>query len=226
METEYELLLHTIPGRYPLIIPIQERMGTGDKDASGRASGEINLSDIFPWTLRHTVKRMIIGEVRSAEVLPLMRAMSRGLRGSMATFHVDSAKDTFESLASLLTDYRPALTREAAMRQIASALDLIVFIDQERGIDPETGEPTELRFVTDILEVGNVTGDNGAPSTQELFAPLTDATARMSDPRGYPTGIGLSDEMWARRAGLDLAWLDNKGDLGRWDRPFPLRDLA
>lgn len=225
METEFELLLHTIPGRYPLLIPVQERMGNGDKDATGRPVGEITLGDIFPWMLRHTAKRIIIGEVRSEEVLPLMRAMQRGLRGSMATFHCDSARDTFESLASLLSDYRPALSREAAMRQIASALDFIVFIDQEEGIDPETGEPTELRFVSEILEVGNLTTDSGVPNSTFLFGPHKDPEVRKNDPRGYPTGTGLSDGLWAQRAGLDPEWLTNT-ELGVWDRPFLQRLLA
>lgn len=225
METEYELLLHTIPGRFPLLIPIQERMGTGDKDVSGASAGEIGLGDVFPWTLRHTVKRIVVGEVRSAEVLPMMRAMSRGLRGSMATFHVDSAHETFESLAALLTDYRPALTREAAMRQIAAALDFVVFIDQEAGTDPVTGQPTELRYVSDIIEVGDMTESTGIPSTTALFTAHKDPKVRELDPRGYPTGLSLTDDLWARRAGLDMEWLTNIS-LGAWDRPFLLRELA
>ena len=225
METEYELLLHTIPGRFPLLIPIQERMGTGDKDVSGASAGEIGLGDVFPWTLRHTVKRIVVGEVRSAEVLPMMRAMSRGLRGSMATFHVDSVYETFESLAALLTDYRPALTREAAMRQITAALDFVVFIDQEAGTDPITGRPTELRYVSDIIQVGDVTESTGIPSTTALFTEHKDPNVRRLDPRGYPTGLTLTDDLWARRAGLDMEWLTNTS-LGAWDRPFLLRELA
>lgn len=226
METEYELLLHTIPGRFPLVLPIQERMGTGDKDASGASAGEISLADVFPWTLRHSIKRILVGEVRSDEVLPMMRAMSRGLRGSMATFHVDSAREAFESLASLLTDYRPALTREAAMRQIAAALDFVVFIDAEKGLDPVTGMPTEQRYVSDILQVGNVAdAATGVPATDKIFTAHKDAAVREHDPRGYPTGTPLTDDLWARRAGLDPKWLSNT-ELGEWDRPFLQRDLA
>ena len=224
LETEYELLLHTIPDRFPLIIPVQERVGSGDLDGAGRAAGQIDISTVFPWTLRHSLERVIVGEVRSEELISMLRAMSRGYRGSMATFHADSAKETFESMASLLIEYQPSLTHDAAMRQIATALDIIVFIDREAGIDAETGLPSELRYVTDILEVGEV-AEQGQPSVGEVFTPHPDLNIQELDPRGYPTGHGLQNELWARRAGLDMAWLTTP-ELGAWSKPFLLRELA
>ena len=96
LETEFELLLHTIPGRFPLLVPVEERVGGGEKDSTGKPAGEINLSDVFPWTLRHSLERVLVGECRSHEVVSLIRAMSRGYRGSMATFHADTPAETFE----------------------------------------------------------------------------------------------------------------------------------
>ena len=225
LETEYELLLHTIPGRFPLLIPVEERVGGGDRDASGKPAGEITIGDVFPWTLRHSLERVIVGEARNQEIVALLRAMSRGYRGSMASFHADSARETFESMATLLIDHAPSLTHEAAMRQIATALDFIIFIDREEVTDRITGEPTEIRYVSEIIQVGDMTRDSPVPATTEVFGPAKDDDARLLDPRGYPRGpLPSADNLWARRAGLDMAWLTSEH--GAWDSPFPVRGFS
>ena len=43
------------------------------------------MGDVFPWTLRHSLERVIVGEARNQEIVALLRAMSRGYRGSMAS---------------------------------------------------------------------------------------------------------------------------------------------
>jgi Flp pilus assembly CpaF family ATPase len=225
LETEFELLLHTIPGRFRLLMPVEERVGGGDRDASGKPAGEITMGDAFPWTLRHSLERIILGEARSQEIVSLLRAMSRGYRGSMASFHADTVGEIFESMATLLIDYAPSLTHEAAMRQIATALDYIVFIDREQVTDRATGEPTEIRFVSEIIQVGKMTSDSPAPMTAEIFGPPTDSETRLLDPRGYPRGpLPLDENLWARHAGLDMAWL--KAEHGAWDSAFPIRGFA
>lgn len=225
LETEFELLLHTIPGRFPLLVPVEERVGGGDRDASGKPAGEITIGDVFPWTLRHSLERIILGEARNQEIVALLRAMSRGYRGSMASFHADTARETFESMATLLIDHAPSLTHEAAMRQIATALDFIVFIDREQVTDRVTGEPTEIRYVSEIIQVGDMTSDSPVPGAAEVYGPLTDSEARLLDPRGYPRGaLPLEENLWARRAGLDMAWLTDEH--GAWDSAFPIRGLS
>ena len=128
-------------------MPYEARSGMGEIGIDGKPAGEVTLADIFPTSLRHSLDRMLVGEVRGNEVVALLQAMSRGYKGSMGTFHADSAVETFESLASLLSDYKPNWSHAAAMQQIATAVDLIVFIDRE---DTEEGE---VRYVSEILEV-------------------------------------------------------------------------
>ena len=55
--------------------------------ATGRRSGEITLADLLHQTLRMSVTRVIIGEVRGAEALPMLEAMNAGMPGSMCTLH-------------------------------------------------------------------------------------------------------------------------------------------
>jgi hypothetical protein len=139
----------------------------------------------------------------------MLAAMSRGLKGSMATFHADSAIGTFEALASLLGEHKPNWNHPAAMAQIATAIDLIVYID---SIPTAAGR--KRRFVSDIVEVGLI-GENGQPATTAIFAPDPD---RPDDPRGYPQHLP-EDQTWCRRVGFDLGWLtaDNETWPGPWE---------
>jgi pilus assembly protein CpaF len=214
IESEYELLLHELPDRFPNLLPYEARTGLGEAGPDGRAAGEVALADIFPTSLRHSLQRVIVGEVRGAEVIPLLMAMSRGYRGSMCTFHANSTRDTFQALASTMAAYSANWARDAAMQQIATALDLVVFVDRE---DTASGP---ARFVAEILEVGDV-GENGLPQSTVLFGPRTDLADM--DPRGYPRHTP-ADPLWARRVGFDSGWLIP--DNGGWVHQFPRRVLA
>jgi pilus assembly protein CpaF len=221
LETEYELLLHELPdNRFPGIMPYEARSGMGELGADGKPAGEVTLADIFPTSLRHSLDRMIVGEVRGNEVVALLQAMSRGYKGSMGTFHADSAVETFESLASLLSDFKLNWSHAAAMQQIATAVDLIVFIDRE---DTEAGE---VRYVSEILEVLPTVAEDGLPTRNMIFGPKPEIEE--FDPRGYLVGRP-ADSRWARRAGLDAKWLDRDAQtasgaaVDAWLQPFPSR---
>lgn len=214
LETEYELLLHEIPDRFPGLVPFEARQGTGEPGPDGRPTGEVTLADMFPAALRHTLRRAICGEVRSAEVGVMLSCMARGYKGSMATFHANSAEETFDELASLLSEYRPNWSLSAAMLQIATAIDLIVFIDLE---DTETGE---IRYVSEIMEVGPGLTPSGRPVHNYIFQPREDLAE--TDPRGYAAGQP-QNRLWPRRAGFDTqAWLANPAG-SAWSQPFPAR---
>lgn len=214
IETEYELLLHEIPGRWPKLMPFESRQGMGEVGANGRQAGEVALIDIFPYALRHSLDRLCVGELRAAETIPTLMAMSRGLRGSLATFHANSARDTFQALAATMAAYSVNWNRDAAMQQIATAIDIIVFIDREDTADGP------VRFVKEILEVGSgLSADAGIPDFVEIFK--ADSAVEDHDPRGYPTGHHPQESLWARRVGFDLNWLDSGN--GGWSVPFPRR---
>ena len=47
-----------------------------------------------------SVTRVIVGEVRGAEALPMLEAMNAGMPGSMCTLHAGSAADAMERLVT------------------------------------------------------------------------------------------------------------------------------
>ena len=76
----------------------------------GSGPGEVTLSDLLHQTLRMSVTRVIVGEVRGAEALPMLEAMNAGMPGSMCTLHAGSATDAMERLVTAaLQGRRPRL---------------------------------------------------------------------------------------------------------------------
>ena len=224
LETEYELFLHKIfdtdksgvtKPRYPLLVPMEARPGTGETGPNGRPAGEMSVADLFPASLRHSLQRLLIGEMRGEEIVPTLMAMARGYRGSMASFHANSSRKAFTSLQSAVTFYAHNVSAHAAMSLVADALDLIVFVDRE-----DTAAGT-IRYVSEILEVHELS-ENGLPASTPIYGP--DPAREDVDPRGYPLHQPEGEALWARRAGLDLTWLHPSR--GEWAQPFPQRQLS
>lgn len=89
--------------------------------------GSISLAQLVRSTLRLRPDRIIVGEVRGAEALDLLKAWNTGHPGGIATLHANSARaalSRLEQLAMEACDSPPAAL-------IAEAIDLVVFI--ERG---------------------------------------------------------------------------------------------
>ncbi len=210
LESEFELLLHEIPGKFPGLMAAEEREGMGELGIDGRPAGEVSIEDLFPQTLRHSLDRCIVGEIRGGEVGSVLKAMTRGYKGSMATFHAESASETVQAMASLMSEYRTNWSPEAARYQIASAVDLVVFVDREAI--PGKGDH---RFVSHILEINGVS-EKGRVVETPIFAPLDEYDG--VDPRGYLVGHPEEPKWW-RRAGLDAGWLESSSS--SWPEAYP-----
>ncbi len=99
------------------------------KPANIEGKGFISIRDLFVNSLRMRPDRIIIGEVRGEEMLDLIQAISSGHSGSLAIVHADSPEDCFSRMVmmTLMTGIR--LSTEEIKRQIANAIDLIVYIE-------------------------------------------------------------------------------------------------
>src|SRR5215217_7880731 len=74
--------------------------------------------------------RLVVGEVRGGEVVDLLAAMNTGHEGGCGTLHANSAADVPNRIASLAM--AAGLPREAALSQLASAVDLVVHLHRPR----------------------------------------------------------------------------------------------
>lgn len=91
--------------------------------------GAVTLADLVRSTLRLRPDRIIVGEVRGAEALDMLKAWNTGHPGGIATVHANSARSALYRLEQLVQESVVTVPR----RLIAEAIDLVVFI-QGRGI--------------------------------------------------------------------------------------------
>lgn len=161
VEDEYELGLHINTHLEP-VTAMESRL------ANAEGVGEITLDDQLKQALRHSPRRVIVGEVRGGEITAMLRALGNGAAGGMCTLHARSADVVFDRIASLGMLAHPPLPTEAAYAWIASAIDLIVHVVKVDDTD-EKGRPRRRRFVTEVLQVGPV-GDAGKPDTTRLYS--------------------------------------------------------
>lgn len=94
-------------------------------------AGEVSLRDLVRQALRMRPDRLIVGEVRGAEVVELLTALNTGHAGSAGTLHANSAAELparLEALGAL-----GQLDRDAVHSQVAAALQVAVHLN--RGPD-------------------------------------------------------------------------------------------
>jgi Flp pilus assembly CpaF family ATPase len=134
------------------------------RDANSEGAGEITLHDLMAHALRHNPQRILVGEVRRGEIMPMLEAMNSGQEGSMCTMHANSPVELFDRILILGLRGGLALAERAIHVLVGMAVDLIVHI--RRGYD---GTRT-VRYVSEILEV-MPPGDTERPAVNRLFLP-------------------------------------------------------
>ena len=114
------------------------------RPASADGVGEVTLAHLLRTALRMRPDRLVVGEIRGHEVLPLMQALNTGHRGSFATLHANSASDALARVASLVVQEAPGWPMAAVHDAIRRAVDIVVHL--ERG-------PAGHRSIASIDEV-------------------------------------------------------------------------
>ena len=91
--------------------------------------GSVTLADLVRSTLRLRPDRIIIGEVRGAEALDLLKAWNTGHPGGITTLHANSAHGALARLEQLTLEATP----RAPFDLIAEAIDVVVFMSRAGG---------------------------------------------------------------------------------------------
>jgi len=99
-------------------------------------AGEVSLTALVRQALRMRPDRLIVGEVRGAEVRELLAALNTGHEGGCGTVHANAAKDVvarFEALGAL-ADLSPS----AVHAQLTSAVDVVLHLSRSAIGRPST----------------------------------------------------------------------------------------
>jgi len=91
----------------------------------------VTLRDLVRQALRMRPDRLVVGEVRGAEVVDLLAALNTGHEGGCGTLHANSAADVPARLEALAV--AAGLGRDALHSQLAAGVDAVVHLVRERG---------------------------------------------------------------------------------------------
>ena len=158
---------------HPHVVRLESRQGGFD------GSGVVSIRDLIRNSLRMRPDRVVVGEVRGAEVMDMLQAMNTGHDGSMATIHANSPRECLYRIEMLAGFAGFQGSEDSLRRQIAGALDFIVQIGRL---------PNGKRRVLSITEVTGM-GDN-VIATQELYKYESFKTPD-GDERDQWTGLGI-----------------------------------
>jgi pilus assembly protein CpaF len=94
-------------------------------------AGAVTLRDLVRQSLRMRPDRVVVGEVRGAEVVDLLAALNTGHEGGCATVHANSAIDVPARMEALAL--AAGLGRDAVHAQLAAGLDVVLHLERPRS---------------------------------------------------------------------------------------------
>jgi type IV secretory pathway ATPase VirB11/archaellum biosynthesis ATPase len=114
-------------------VEIQSQLPHQTRFLSGN-TGQTSLKAYLSYSLRLSPDRIILGEMRSHEVVPFLMAMNTGHKGLMATIHASSASDALHRVALLFSLYAAEtnLAFEKIMELLCRNLEYVVFMENKK----------------------------------------------------------------------------------------------
>jgi pilus assembly protein CpaF len=167
------------------------RLETRPPNVEGK--GEVTQRELFRNTLRMRPDRVIVGEVRGAEVLDMLQAMSTGHDGSIATIHANTPRDSMGRLEMMMLLSGVNIPQRAMRQQIASALNIIVHVsrlsDGSRKImriSEISGMEGEMVMMQDLFEFKRTgIGPGGEVLGQFLASGIRSTYSQRLETAGY-----------------------------------------
>jgi pilus assembly protein CpaF len=169
------------------------RLETRPSNIEGK--GSVSQRDLVRNALRMRPDRIVLGEVRGAEVLDMLQAMNTGHDGSLSTVHANSSRDALSRIETMILMSGISLPVRAMRDYVASALDAIVHV--ARLADG-------TRKVVRVTEIVGMEED--IITTQDIFVFAQEGIDKEGRVRGFHHATGIRPKFSERllRAGIDL----------------------
>jgi pilus assembly protein CpaF len=116
---------------------------TRSPDRDGR--GEVTLRDLIRNSLRMAPDRLVLGEVRGAEALDMLQAMSTGTSGTIGVIHGTSPRGVIARLETMVMMSGVNLPLIEVRRLIVSTIPLVVHLERLADGSRRITAMTELR---------------------------------------------------------------------------------
>ena len=159
IEDPYELGLDADPA-HPDVVAMQPR------EPNVEGEGGIDMVQLVRWATRMNPSRVIVGEVRGPEVIPLLNAFNQGTDGSYTSIHASSTREAFAKLAGYARQTREQIPFDVTYQLVGLGVDAVIQLGKTRD---------GVRLVTGVREV--VGSDPQQVRSNEIFKPGPDGRA-------------------------------------------------
>jgi len=193
IEDPRELHLDLFPERHPNVVSLEVRRPNVE------GIGAVTAADMVRWALRMSPDRLLVGEVRGHEVVPMLNAFGEGKDGSMCTVHASSSAHAFDKLWTYAAQAPERLSAEATAQLIASTVHVVVHL-------VKVGDS---RVVSSVREVVGVEGRQVL--SNEIYRP---GPNRAAVPSGVPLRQPTLDELVG--VGFNPSVLDERAVAAAW----------
>jgi type IV secretion system protein VirB11 len=120
------------------------------------APAKVDMRMLAKVSMRYAPKRILVGEVRDAAALELLKLWNTGHPGGISTFHADSAEEALPRLEELV--------EEAGLgpkqKLIGRAVDLVVYMEKT---------PDNRRHISHIIKVNGYNTETEDYATEQLY---------------------------------------------------------
>jgi pilus assembly protein CpaF len=128
------------------------------RPANVEGKGEITQRELVRNCLRMRPDRVIVGEVRGAEVIDMLQAMNTGHDGSMTTIHANTARDALLRLETMISLSGITIQEKAMRQMISSSINVVIqLVRHSDGV----------RRVVNLSEITGM--ESGVISMQDIF---------------------------------------------------------
>jgi pilus assembly protein CpaF len=158
--------------------------------------GAVTQRDLVYNALRMRPDRIIVGEVRGAEVLDMLQAMNTGHDGSLSTVHSNSARDALSRLETMVMISGVAVPVTALREYISSALDMVIHVARLSDGSRK------------VVRVSEVVGmEEAVITTQDIFLFEQQGIDKEGRVIGFHRATGVRPKFTDRliRAGIELS---------------------
>lgn len=172
--------------------------------------GEISQRALLVNSLRMRPDRIILGEVRGAEVLDMLQAMNTGHDGSMTTIHANSPRDAITRLEHMLGMAGLRVDSRSMRQQIGAALSVVVQVSRL---------PDGQRKLTSLQEITGMEGD--VVTMQEIFRFEQTGVDPQGTVQGHFAATGIRPKFMQRLKARGIVLRDDlfaPGPLGQGSR--------
>jgi Flp pilus assembly CpaF family ATPase len=177
IEKEAELGLDRLSDRHRRVVTLESR------EANAEGAGEVGLAALVVHALRMNARRILVGEVRGDELLPMLTAMSTGNPGSLCTLHANSSAAAANRMVAIGLVAPQPVSPDGVHALMADAVDFVVHLslldaDSQIGRNGPDGPDGGggRRVVSSIREILDV-GENRRVTSNEVFRPGRDRIA-------------------------------------------------